>query len=133
MRQSLRSLRINRSTYTEIARQSHPNCVICGDDDLLGLGLEFQAGTDGSMSVVVCNEARFQGYPDRLHGGIISMLFDAVMTHCLFAHGVTGVTASLNIRFLKRVIPDRPVTVRAHVARQKSHLFLLEGSLHRGS
>ena len=57
------------------------------------------------------------------------MLFDAAMTHCLFARNVSGVTASLNVRFLKPVIPDRPVTVRAHVEKQKLGLFMLEGTL----
>ncbi len=131
MGKSLRSQETAGSAYSQLARESHPNCVICGADDPLGLGLEFQVGTDGSISVVVCNDARFQGYPNRLHGGIISVLFDAAMTHCLFAHGLTGVTASLNIRFLQTVIPDQAITVRAHVVKKKSHLFLLEGTLHQ--
>ena len=81
------------------------------------------------MSVTIHDGSQFQGYQDRLHGGIISMLFDATMTHCLFAHGVTGVTATLNIRFLRPVISDRSITVSAHVEKQKSHLWLLKGAL----
>ena len=60
------------------------------------------------------------------------MLFDAAMTHCLFAIGLTGVTASLNIRFLQPVLPDQPLTVSAHVEKRKSHLCLLTGSLRQG-
>jgi acyl-coenzyme A thioesterase PaaI-like protein len=103
--------------------------VICGTNDSLDLGLEFQFETDGSMSVFVQDGSRFQGHPDRLHEGIISMPFDAAMTRCLFGRDVTGVTGSLNIRFLKPVICDRFATVRTHVKEQKSHLFLLEGTL----
>jgi uncharacterized protein (TIGR00369 family) len=123
------SLKANSSTHTRIARESHHNCVVCGADDRLDLGLKFQAEMDGSMNVIVRDVSRFQGYPDRLHGGIISVLFDAAMTHCLFAHGVTGVTATLNIRFLQPVISDRSITVRAQVEKQKSHLWLLKGTL----
>lgn len=117
------------STRTRVARKLHFNCAVCGADDPLGLGLEFQAGMDGSMSVIVHEGLRFQGYPNRLHGGIISLLFDTAMTHCLFARGLAGVTASLNIRFLQPVIPGRLVTVRAEVSRQKSRLYLLKGTL----
>ena len=128
-RQLSRSLETSGSTFSQTARQSHSDCVICGTDDPLGLGLEFQAGTDGSMSVIVGNGSRFRGYPNRLHGGIISVLFDAAMTHCLFAQGVTGVTASLNINFRKPVIPHRSITVHAQVVKQKSDLYVLKGSL----
>ena len=117
------------STHKRVDRESHHDCVVCGADDRLDLGLEFQAETDGSMTVIVHDGSRFQGYPDRLHGGIISMLFDAAMTHCLFAHGVSGVTATLNIRFLQPVIPDRSIIVRAQVGKQKSHLWFLKGAL----
>ena len=60
------------------------------------------------------------------------MLFDAAMTHCLFAHGLTGVTASLNIRFLQPVIPDQPIIVHAKLKKQKSQLYLLKSSLRQG-
>jgi len=122
-------MRTDKTTYARIAREAHSNCVICGTNDPLGLGLEFKIETDNSMSVFVRDGSLFQGYSDRMHGGIISVLFDAAMTHCLFAHGIVGVTASLNVRFRQAVIPDRPIAVRAHIEKQKSHLCLLEGTL----
>jgi len=113
----------------QTARKMHPDCVVCSADDPLGLGIAFDSGPDGTTSATIQDGAWLQGYPDQLHGGIISMLFDAAMTHCLFAHGLSGVTASLHVRFLQPVIPDRPVTVSARVKRQKSCLHLLEGTL----
>lgn len=97
-------------------------CVVCSINDPLGLGLEFNAGEDGTTSVTIRDGSRFQGYPDRLHGGIISLAFDAAMTHCLFAHGLISVTASLNVCFVQPVIPDRPIVVSARVHKQKSYL-----------
>lgn len=126
---SMQSLKIFSLAHERTARESHPNCAICGPDDPFDLGLEFQCETDGAMSVIVRDGKRFQGYADRLHGGIISMLFDAAMTHCLFAHGVSAVTASLNVRFLEPVNPGRSITVRARIEKQKSHLYLLTGTL----
>ncbi len=117
------------SIHNRIARASHAHCVICGEDDPLDLDLKFQTSRDGSMSVIVFDGTRFQGYPNRLHGGIISMLFDAAMTHCLFARGLTGVTAALNVRFLQPVSPEQAFTVSAQVEKRKSHLYLLRGLL----
>jgi len=39
----------------------------------------------------------FQGYPDQLHGGVISAVMDAAMMNCLFARGITADTARLSI------------------------------------
>jgi acyl-coenzyme A thioesterase PaaI-like protein len=105
------------------------HCAVCGAGDPLGLGLEFEAETDGTMSVQVRDGSRLQGYPHRLHGGIVATLFDAAMTHCLFARGLEGVTGSLNIRFLLPVDPVHPVIVRARVVKRKSRLCLLYGTL----
>ncbi len=125
----MRSLKTGSATQSRITREAHPNCVICGPGDPLDLGLEFQFETDGCMSVMIPDGSRFQGYPGLLHGGIISVLFDAAMTHCLFAHGVTGLTASLNIRFLRPVSSVGSITVRAQIVKQKSHLYFLTGTL----
>ncbi len=119
----------NKLEYPKVARQFHCNCVVCAADDPFGLGLQFQAGADGSMVVKFQGGMQFQGYSDRLHGGIIALLFDAAMTHCLFARDLTGVTAELNVRFRLPVSTSRAVTVRAWVEKQKSHLYLLKATL----
>ena len=125
--------KMTRSTHFRTARDSHPHCVVCGADDPFGLELEFQEGSDGSISLTVPGGARFQGYPNRLHGGVIALLFDAAMTHCLFAQGLTGVTAVLNTRFLHPVVPEQSAVVTARVAKQKSHYYLLTGVLCQGN
>ena len=81
------------------------------------------------MTVTFQEGMRFQGYSDRLHGGIITTLFDAAMTHCLFAHGHAGVTAELKVRFHLPVKTTRDVTVRAWVEKQKLRFFVLRGTL----
>ncbi|MFH1893959.1 MAG: PaaI family thioesterase [Candidatus Zixiibacteriota bacterium] len=125
-------MKTDRTIHTRTAREAHPNCAVRSADDPLGLGLESDTSEDGTTSITVRDGLRFQGYQGRLHGGIISLLFDAAMTHCLFANGLSGVTASLNIRFLWPVISGRSITVCAQVEKQKSHLHLLKGTLHQG-
>ena len=63
----------------------HPSCVVCGTRNAGGLGLRFREEADGSVVASFPCDSQYQGYPDRLHGGVVSMLLDAAMTHCLFA------------------------------------------------
>ncbi len=118
-------------TQAPLAQRVHSQCLVCGSDDPLNLKLQFQPGEDGSMTVVFPGEMRFQGYTHRLHGGMIATLFDTAMTHCLFASELTGVTASLNVRFLLPVSADQRVQVRAWIERSKLQLCRLKGHLHQ--
>ena len=50
---------------------------MCGQDNPRGLGLDFTATDDGEVSAVFRGQPALQGYPDILHGGIISALHEA--------------------------------------------------------
>lgn len=119
----------NKLNFPTEARQYHCNCVVCAADDPFGLGLQFQAGVDDSMVVKFQGGMRFQGYSGRLHGGIIALLFDAAMTHCLFARDLAGVTAELKVRYQFPVAASQAITVRGWVEKQKSRLYLLKATL----
>ena len=115
-------------THLRLADKLHHDCVVCGANDPLGLGLEFQPGADGTMTLIF-NPQYFQGYNDRLHGGIISLLFDTAMTHCIFSLGITAVTGSLNLRFLHPVQTSKPVYIKAQIEKMRLPLFVLSGRL----
>jgi acyl-coenzyme A thioesterase PaaI-like protein len=83
------------------------------------------------MSVIFPGESRFQGYANRLHGGVIALLFDAAMTHCLLARELAGVTAELKVRYQFPVAAGRAVIVRAWAEKKKSRLYLVQGTLHQ--
>jgi acyl-coenzyme A thioesterase PaaI-like protein len=96
-----------------LQRCSHPSCYVCGSANGHGLGLEFRLSECGGVEAVFACHTVFEGYPDMLHGGIICTLLDGAMTNCLFAHGVTAVTAELKVRFRHPVVTRRPARVRA--------------------
>jgi acyl-coenzyme A thioesterase PaaI-like protein len=95
------------------------------------LGLQFRPEPDGSVVASFSCEADYQGYPDRLHGGVIAMLFDAAMTNCLFHRGLAGVTARLVVSFREPVRVNEPAEVRAHIASERRELCLLRAALHQ--
>jgi acyl-coenzyme A thioesterase PaaI-like protein len=50
--------------------------MACGSG---GLGLHFDAQPDGSVEGVFDCASAYQGYQDRLHGGVVATLADAAM------------------------------------------------------
>lgn len=73
-----------------------------------------------------------QGYPRMMHGGIISLLLDAAMTHCLFDHGAAGVTARMEIKFRHPVTVEEPVQIRARIVRASPPTYQLRAEISQG-
>lgn len=117
------------SATTDVSRRCHPSCLVCGSNRTDGLALHFQQQTDGSVVAEFDCGAAFQGYPDRLHGGVVAMLLDAAMTHCLFAQDVAGLTVKLSIRYHRAVILGVPVVVRARLVDAKAPLYYMESQV----
>lgn len=117
------------SVTTEVSRRCHPSCLVCGSERADGLALRFEQQADGSVAAKFDCAAMFQGYPDRLHGGVVAMLLDAAMTHCLFAQNVAGLTAKLSIRYHRAVMLGVSAVVRARIADAKSPLYYLESEV----
>jgi uncharacterized protein (TIGR00369 family) len=120
------------SVTTELSRRCHRACLVCGNDRPDGLALRFEQQADGSVAAEFDCSAVFQGYADRLHGGVVAMLLDAAMTHCLFARSIAGLTAKLSIRYHRAVMLGVPALVRARVVDTKSPLYYLESEVVQG-
>lgn len=120
------------NTTTDLSRRCHPLCLVCGNDRSDGLALRFEQQADGSVAAEFDCSAVFQGYPDRLHGGVVAMLLDAAMTHCLFAREVAGLTAKLGIRYHRAVMLGVPALVRARIVDVESPLYYLESEVVQG-
>lgn len=113
----------------DLGMRLHPRCVVCGRENTHGLQLRFAANEDGSVEGNFDCSTAFEGYPDRLHGGIIALLLDGAMTNCLFAHGREAVTAELKIRFRGAVRTDRPARLRGWIERSARSLYYLAAEI----
>lgn len=101
--------------------------MVCGAGD--SLGVQFQHAEDGVFALFQASSA-WQGYQGVLHGGMISTLLDAAMTHCLFAQGVEAMTADLQVRFVKPVPCDETLRLQAKLLKKKHQLYQLSAELH---
>lgn len=114
----------------KIKNPSHRNCFVCSKSNPRGLGLDFYYDKDEKFSFSRFRlEGWSQGYEGMPHGGIISAIFDGAMGNCLFAQGLTGVTAELNVRFKQTIEPDKETTVKAWVKNSSNALYILESEI----
>jgi acyl-coenzyme A thioesterase PaaI-like protein len=121
------------SAYRQLRRDTHPGCVVCCRSNGQGLGLEFHIAHDGAVEASFSCGRVFQGYPDVLHGGVISMLLDGAMTNCLFAHNIVAVTADLAVRFRHPVATTNVALVRAWINSSTGPLHYLTAELMQNS
>lgn len=106
---------------------SHAGCMVCGDGS--ALGLQFNAVDDDAVTATVVVDPCWQGYPGVVHGGMVSTLLDAAMTHCLFRQGVEAMTASLNVRFHESVPCASELVLRARLNKRRRHVFFLDAEI----
>jgi uncharacterized protein (TIGR00369 family) len=110
----------------------HSRCFCCGREHPGGLRLEFHENADGSVTTRFPCDHAFEGYPETLHGGVVTALLDSAMTNCLFSRGIVAVTAELTVRFLGPVRLDHPVEVTAALTRTRGRLYYLRAELTQG-
>ncbi|MGD8605544.1 MAG: PaaI family thioesterase [Anaerolineales bacterium] len=94
--------------------------------------MEFAVSDDGGVAALVECDGLHQGYSGVLHGGIVALLLDGAMTNCLFAAGVTALTAHMSIRYLKSATTDKPVRLEARITHSRPPLYLLESEMRQG-
>jgi uncharacterized protein (TIGR00369 family) len=95
-------------------------CLVCGDNNDLGLKAQFLDLDDGSVVALFTTLPQHQGYPGRVHGGIISAVIDEAIGRAVqtLYPEVFGVTIELNVKFRRPVPLSEPLKV---VARLDSH------------
>ena len=116
----------------ETREREHPDCLFCNAAENLGLKLRWFEDGGGEISVEFCCDRCFQSYPGVVHGGLVSLLFDGLMTNRLFAEGVAAVTGELKVRYLGPVPIDRGLRMTARIVKRRAPLYVVEADLKHG-
>jgi len=105
------------------------NCFGCSPGNSIGLHMEFF--TDGE--VVVSNwdpQEQFQGYVNVLHGGIQATIMDEIASWLVYALlDTAGVTANLNVNYLKPVYLNGPIQIKAILKEQTDRKAIIKVEL----
>lgn len=124
------SLRDGSSAAAPVRWGDHSGCFVCGAENPQGLRLAFHVREDRSVAATFACAPALRSYEGILHGGVISAVLDAAMTHALHASGVTGVTAELTVRFLSPARLGRLAVARGWVVEHRGlGLHLLAATL----
>lgn len=108
-------------------------CFVCGESNPAGVHVRFYEQEDGSLLARFTGADHHQGYPGRMHGGVITAIMDETMGRAIMiAHGeaVWGVTAELNLRFRQPVPLGVELTAVGRIAVERPRLFEGTGTLY---
>ena len=98
------------------------NCFACGGDNERGLHMVFRREGDRTVCDYIPLEYQ-QGYPGRMHGGVVATLIDDAMGWAIYHAGAWGATARLSIRYRKPVPLDENLRIKAWVVGNRSRLI----------
>jgi len=112
--------------------EAHPHCFACGAANPNGLALQHVVEPDGSVTSNFAGDRALEGYPTRLHGGVVATILDGAMTNCLFARGIRAVTAELLVRYRAGILASQPLTARAWLRSSRHGLHLLHAEIQQG-
>ena len=70
-----------------------------------------------------------QGYPNRMHGGVVSSLLDEAMGYATYYAKLWCATARLNVRFRRPIPMDGPLRVEAWLVKNRGRLVELRAEL----
>jgi len=107
-------------------------CFVCGESNPAGVHVRFYEQEDGSVLSRFTGQEHHQGYPGRMHGGVITAIMDETIGRAIMVrHGeeVWGVTAELTVRFRKPVPLNVELTARGRITNENSRLFEGAGEL----
>lgn len=105
------------------------NCFGCSPDNPIGLNMEFY--TDGESIVSEWDpQNHFQGYVNVLHGGIQATLMDEIASWLVYALlDTAGVTANLNVNYLKPVYINGPIQIKARLKERGERKAIIKAEI----
>lgn len=107
-------------------------CFVCGESNPAGVHVRFYEQEDGSLLARFMGVDQHQGYPGRMHGGVITAILDETIGRAimiLYGEAIWGVTVELNMRFRKPVPLGVELTAVGRVIAENSRLFEGSGEL----
>jgi acyl-coenzyme A thioesterase PaaI-like protein len=111
------------------ALDSHRHCFMCGQDNPLSFGLQFNKESPGCVSTSFTGNESLQGYDGIMHGGILSAILDTAMAHCLMHENIEAMTGELNVRFIDPVACNSTMTITAWVDSSLPPLYCLKSQI----
>lgn len=114
-----------------LVRAPENPCFVCAPHNPTGLRAGFRVEGEVIRSRWTPNE-HHQGWQGVVHGGVLASLLDEAMAYTLFARGVMGMTARMEIRYRSPARAGDPLEIEARCVRRTRALAEIDAhiSLH---
>ena len=119
-------------THQVTAKQNNSQmCFVCGMKNPHGLGASFFELDNGELLGIFEPGEEFQGYPERLHGGIAATILDETIGRAILIaqQEVWGVTVEFTTRYRKPVPLGEKIHVVGRIERDRRRLFQGTGEI----
>jgi acyl-coenzyme A thioesterase PaaI-like protein len=109
----------------------YPHCFICGTENQRGLKCRFECEGDTVRSTFA-TEPWMAGYEGVVHGGLVGAVLDEALVWAAYAKTQRfGVTAEIQVRYLKPLLVGGPCTVEGILLEDKVKMWLAESKVFR--
>jgi acyl-coenzyme A thioesterase PaaI-like protein len=103
-------------------------CYACGSANERGLHMTFRL--EGDRTICEYTPCAYQqGYPGRMHGGVVSTLIDETMGWAVYHAREWGATARLNIRYRHPVALEQTLRIEAWIVKNRGRLMELRAEV----
>lgn len=100
------------------------SCFVCGDKNECSLKTEFFRLEDDYILAVFKSDKRFESFPNRIHGGIISAVLDETAGRIIqFNKDIFAVTTKLETRFILPTPVDTILYACARIDKENRLMF----------
>lgn len=107
---------------------AYQQCFACGVRNPNGLQLVFRE-EGGEVVTEFTPDARFQGFPGVVHGGILATLLDETLNRQATREGRWMMTGRLEIRYRSAAPVGRPLRVAARTVSSRARALTAEGEI----
>jgi uncharacterized protein (TIGR00369 family) len=107
-------------------------CFVCGESNPAGVHVRFYEQEDGSVMSRFTGAEQHQGYPGRMHGGVITAILDETIGRAImipYGEDIWGVTGEISVRFRKPVPLGVELTAVGRITEEKKRTFKGTGEL----
>ena len=116
---------INNSKISLNDSSEYGFCFACGPKNSSGLNLFFKhkgKGVETSFQF----DSRFQGFPNYMHGGIISTILDETMNRAALSQNYWVLTAQMEIKFKQPIVLNEKIYAYGEIKRKIGKLLLID-------
>jgi acyl-coenzyme A thioesterase PaaI-like protein len=113
-------------------RSDYQLCFACGVRNVAGLQLTYRQVGERIVTEFM-PDARWQGFPGYVHGGVLATVLDETLERVSLAAGQWMMTGRLEVRFRRAALVGQRLVVAARLVARRGRAIVAEATAHAGT